>query len=101
VASTDHVALMQERLVAACSRYLPLRILHSPRPLEPLEIRLWWHVRHDDDPGHRWFRELVMRAADEPAIDEPAIDEPVINEPAINDLGITSRAGSWQAPAAR
>jgi DNA-binding transcriptional LysR family regulator len=79
VASTDHVALMQERLAVACSRYLPLRILDSPRPLEPLEIRLWWHVRHQDDPGHRWFRELVVRAA--------------------GDQAVTSRAGSWRAPA--
>jgi DNA-binding transcriptional LysR family regulator len=81
VASTDHVALMQGRLAVACSRYLPLRILESPRPLEPLEIRLWWHVRHHDDPGHRWFRELVVRAAGEPVI--------------------TSRPGPSRAPAAR
>ena len=63
VASTDRVALMQERLAVACSRYLPLRILDCPRPLEPLEIQLWWHVRHDVDPGHRWFRGIVERAA--------------------------------------
>jgi DNA-binding transcriptional LysR family regulator len=67
VASTDRVALMQGRLAAACSSYLPLRVLDCPRPLEPLEIRLWWHVRHDTDPGHRWFRGIVERAArDEP-----------------------------------
>jgi DNA-binding transcriptional LysR family regulator len=81
VASTDRVALMQERLATACSRYLPLRILDSPRPLEPLDIRLWWHVRHHDDPGHRWFRELVVHAAEEPVI--------------------TTRAGSARVPAAR
>jgi DNA-binding transcriptional LysR family regulator len=63
VASTDRVALMQERLAVACSRHLPLRILACPRPLEPLTIRLWWHARHDDDAGHRWFRRLVLRAA--------------------------------------
>jgi DNA-binding transcriptional LysR family regulator len=63
VASTDRVALMQERLAVASSRYLPLRILTCPRPLEPLKIRLWWHVRNDDDPGHRWFRRLVVGAA--------------------------------------
>jgi DNA-binding transcriptional LysR family regulator len=63
VASTGHVALMQEKLAAASARHLPLRILASPHPLEPLSIRLWWHVRHDDDPGHRWFRRLVVRAA--------------------------------------
>lgn len=63
VASTDRVALMQERLARACSRHLPLRILECPTPLEPLDVRLWWHERHDDDEGHRWFRRLVGRAA--------------------------------------
>jgi DNA-binding transcriptional LysR family regulator len=63
VASTDRVALMQERLARDCARRLPLRILECPKPLEPFEARLWWHERHDDDPGHRWFRRLVVRAA--------------------------------------
>ncbi|GAA0922704.1 LysR family transcriptional regulator [Pseudonocardia zijingensis] len=84
VASTDHVALMQQRLAAACARYLPLRILESPRPLEPLEIRLWWHVRHDADPGHRWFRGLVGRAARDCAARS----------------AVTNGSGSSRAPAA-
>ncbi|WP_232665875.1 LysR family transcriptional regulator [Pseudonocardia sp. TRM90224] len=62
VASTGHVALMQERLARACARHLPLRVLESPVPLEPLDVRLWWHERHDDDAGHRWFRRLVALA---------------------------------------
>jgi DNA-binding transcriptional LysR family regulator len=63
VAATDHVALMQERFARDCARYLPLRILECPGQLEPFEARLWWHERHDDDPGHHWFRRLVARAA--------------------------------------
>jgi DNA-binding transcriptional LysR family regulator len=63
VASTGHVALMQERFARDCARHLPLRILACPGQLEPFEARLWWHERHDDDPGHRWFRHLVVRAA--------------------------------------
>ena len=66
VASTDHVALMHERFARDCARTLPLRILECPGPLEPFEARLWWHERHDDDPGHRWFRGLVVRAARTP-----------------------------------
>jgi len=63
IASTDRVALMQERLARSSARYLPLRILACPVPLEAFEARLWWNERHDDDPGHRWFRRLVVRAA--------------------------------------
>lgn len=63
VASTDHVALMQERFARDCAQELPLRVLECPLPLEPIEGRLWWHEKHDDDPGHRWFRRLVVRAA--------------------------------------
>jgi DNA-binding transcriptional LysR family regulator len=63
VASTDHVALVQERLARDCARYLPLRILACPKPLEPLEVRLWWHERYDEDLGHRWFRRLAIEAA--------------------------------------
>ncbi|WP_433273369.1 LysR family transcriptional regulator [Pseudonocardia xinjiangensis] len=63
LASTDHVALMQERLARECARHLPLRILACPTPLDPLEARLWWHERHDEEAGHRWFRRLVLGAA--------------------------------------
>lgn len=86
VASTDRVALMQGRLAEACARYLPLRILECPRPLEPLDIRLWWHVRHEADPGHRWFREIVGRAARD---DDDAAAR-----------AVTNGSGSWRAPAA-
>jgi DNA-binding transcriptional LysR family regulator len=68
VASTDHVALMQERFARDCARTLPLRILECPGQMEPFEARLWWHERHEDDPGHRWFRRLVARAAREGAL---------------------------------
>lgn len=63
VASTDRVALVQERLARASAAHLPVRILECPMPLEALDVRLWWHERHDEDPGHRWFRRLVGRAA--------------------------------------
>lgn len=63
LAGTDRVALMQERLARSCAVHLPLRVLECPRRLEPIAERLWWHERLDDDPAHRWFRQLVVRAA--------------------------------------
>ncbi|TCK24340.1 LysR family transcriptional regulator [Pseudonocardia endophytica] len=61
VAASGHVALVQERLALACG--LPLRLLDCPGPGGRFEARLWWHARNDDDPAHRWFRELVVRVA--------------------------------------
>jgi len=37
----------------------------SPLPVEipPVDLFLTWHARHDNDAGHRWFRDLVERKA--------------------------------------
>jgi DNA-binding transcriptional LysR family regulator len=66
VASTRHVALMQERLARIHAERLGLRILDPPAPLEPFVERLWWHERLTADPAHRWFRRIVEDATREP-----------------------------------
>lgn len=63
VAGTEHIALVQERLAVSLRGRLPIRVLECPRPTDPIVHRLWWHERHDDDHAHRWFRELVTKAA--------------------------------------
>lgn len=37
----------------------------SPLPVDvpPVDLMLAWHARHENDAGHRWFRELVARTA--------------------------------------
>ncbi|MCO1653826.1 LysR family transcriptional regulator [Pseudonocardia sp. S2-4] len=63
VASTDRIALVQERLARLYAERLGLRVLDPPAPLEPLVSRLWWHERHTGEPAHEWFRRVVVRAA--------------------------------------
>lgn len=63
VASTDRIALVQERLARLWADQLGLRLLDPPAPLDELVVRLWWHERHADDPAHTWFRRVLTRAA--------------------------------------
>ncbi len=63
VPGTDRVALVQERLARQAASRLSLRVLECPTALEPITENLWWHERYEDDPAHRFFRELVQRAA--------------------------------------
>ena len=63
LASTDRIALVQERLARIYADQLNLRILEPPAQLDPLIERLWWHERHTDEPAHEWFRRIVIRAA--------------------------------------
>ena len=34
-----------------------------PLPLGAVNVEMMWHLRKDDDPAHRWLRELVIAAA--------------------------------------
>ncbi|MQA09900.1 MAG: LysR family transcriptional regulator [Pseudonocardiaceae bacterium] len=63
VAGTERIALMQERLAAKFANRLDLRILECPGEPEPIVEKLWWHERVEDDPAHRWFRQLIAGVA--------------------------------------
>jgi DNA-binding transcriptional LysR family regulator len=64
VAETGLVATLPQRLVAA----QPLaedrvRVVPAPSEFEPLQFRMVWHPRLDDDPAQQWLRELVRLVA--------------------------------------
>jgi DNA-binding transcriptional LysR family regulator len=63
VAGTDRVAVMQLRLARRLAGRPDLRVLPCPGDPPPIVETLWWHPRHDEDEGHRWFRSVVARAA--------------------------------------
>jgi DNA-binding transcriptional LysR family regulator len=65
VAGTNRIALIQQRLAERFAEPLGLRVLDCPGRPEPVREELWWHESHDDDPGHAWFRRLVVDAAKE------------------------------------
>jgi DNA-binding transcriptional LysR family regulator len=66
-AETDYVLVVSERIARRYQRSLALAILEVPIPLRPYALGLVWHPRLDADPGHRFLREVFLRAADQVA----------------------------------
>jgi DNA-binding transcriptional LysR family regulator len=56
VASTNHIAIVQENLARSFRRSLNLRLFPPPIKLPQFDIRLHWHERADLDPANRWLR---------------------------------------------
>jgi DNA-binding transcriptional LysR family regulator len=63
VAGTPRVAVVQERLARRFADHPDLRVLEWPLAAAPIVEHLWWHERFDADPGHRWMRDVLVRAA--------------------------------------
>jgi DNA-binding transcriptional LysR family regulator len=66
VAGTQRIALMQERLAARFAGRMDLEVVECPGEPEPIVEALWWHEQYDDDPAHRWLRDVVAEAAPAP-----------------------------------
>ncbi|MDX2548438.1 LysR family transcriptional regulator [Streptomyces sp. WI04-05B] len=64
LAGSNRVAFLQERLARRLAPVAPVRILPSPVDIGPLNLSLRWHPTMSDDPGHRWFRDALGRAAE-------------------------------------
>ncbi|WP_321944490.1 LysR family transcriptional regulator [Paraburkholderia tropica] len=63
VVGTSRVATIHTRLAEIYAKYLPLRIFPVPFPLPPLIEVLQWHEINDNDPAHRWLRDLIKEQA--------------------------------------
>lgn len=63
-AETDYVLTVSERLSRRVAPSLGLRLLEVPFDLRPYALSLVWHPRVDADDGHRFFRDVFVRAAD-------------------------------------
>jgi len=63
VAGSDRIALLQRKLVDRLPSRDDVRVLPCPVFAGSLTVAMWWHPTHDNDPGHRWLRDLVRRAA--------------------------------------
>lgn len=60
VAGTDLCLTAPSGLLASAHRRLPLVVLAPPFVIPAVTTYLHWHERVDADPGHRWFRELIL-----------------------------------------
>lgn len=63
VKKTDYVVTLAERVARSLRPDLGLTIVEPPLELPGFEIVMHWHVRHDADAGHVFFREAMRRSA--------------------------------------
>ena len=65
IAGSDRIALLQRRLVSLLPLDIGIRALPCPFEAGPLVEAMWWHPAYDDDPEHRYLRDVVSRAAEQ------------------------------------
>ncbi|MCZ2839518.1 LysR family transcriptional regulator [Modestobacter sp. VKM Ac-2985] len=70
VAGSNRIALLQRRLVDMLPLGVGIRALSCPFEAGPLVEAMWWHPALDDDPEHRYLRDVIARAARQ-AVDGP------------------------------
>lgn len=66
VVDSDLILTAPRRLVETFIGAWPLQLLSPPVTLKPFDVLQVWHERFSSDPGHRWLRSLVARAAASP-----------------------------------
>lgn len=57
------VGIVQRRLAKLAVATLPVKLLEPPFAIPDINETLLWHARHDEDPAHRWLRDLLAREA--------------------------------------
>jgi DNA-binding transcriptional LysR family regulator len=63
VAGSRRIAVVQRLLIDLLPLDSGVRALPCPFDAGPLVEAIWWHPAFDDDPEHRYLRDLVVRAA--------------------------------------
>lgn len=58
--TSDLVATVPSRVAQLFESWAPLRSFELPIGIPPFEVRMFWHEHQDDNPGHRWLREIIM-----------------------------------------
>jgi LysR family nod box-dependent transcriptional activator len=63
LAGTSMIATIQRRLGKFLEPQLPIKLLMPPVALAPLQETLFWHERHEFEPGHMWLRKVMLEVA--------------------------------------
>ncbi|MBA2946846.1 LysR family transcriptional regulator [Streptomyces himalayensis] len=63
VAGTDRIAFIPGMLARYLDDFPGLRVLSSPLARNEHLLSLYWDASETNDPGHRWFRGVLQRAA--------------------------------------
>ena len=61
---TELAAIVPRPLAKALAGRHPITAYDLPYATAPLEVRLLWHQRVDDDPSHEWLHEVLRRATE-------------------------------------
>ena len=62
IAGTDLVAVVPRAVAERLGPVNGVVGVDAPFGSVPIDIKLWWHESHNNDPAHVWFRELLIEA---------------------------------------
>ncbi|VUF15937.1 LysR family transcriptional regulator [Methylobacterium dankookense] len=65
------ITTMHARLATYFAGALGLTVSPVPVELDPVAVSMLWHASYDDDPAHRWLRQVLLRLAGETQEVEP------------------------------
>jgi DNA-binding transcriptional LysR family regulator len=60
VANSDLLAFIPARLAASVVAHIPIKIFQPPVHIPPLDIRMFWHERYNNDPANCWMRRILV-----------------------------------------
>jgi DNA-binding transcriptional LysR family regulator len=60
LSSTELVATVPQKLAERASAPFDLQYVVSPLPLAPLQTKVFWHRRYNQDEGNRWLRARIV-----------------------------------------
>ena len=63
VLGSRFIGIVPRRMTRLLAPVWKLRWISLPPPVESTAVRLLWHLRHDEDPLHRWVRLRLAEAA--------------------------------------
>jgi len=63
IAGSPVVTTMHARLARIFAKELDLALSRVPVDLPEVTISMLWHASYDDDPGHTWLRNAIVRAS--------------------------------------
>ena len=63
VENTSAIGIVPRTLAMSALRTHDIRVFSAPIDVPSISQTLRWHVRHLDDPAHKWLRDLLLQGA--------------------------------------
>lgn len=62
VAGSRRIGLLQRGLALRLAPSAGVRVVPCPWAVTPLNLTMWWDAQREDEPAHRWLRDVVARS---------------------------------------